>query len=82
MQTQNAKQYVFLAYAFGVPLKYSGKSLEDAHKHLLDIGLNETHSDAVKDHLLSTLGAMGVEENSINQVSEIVESTREHVLGR
>jgi hemoglobin len=82
MKSQHAKQKAFLAYAFGAPLKYSGKSMSDAHKHLLDIGLNDSHFDAVMEHLISTLKDLEVAEALIAQVEEIAESTRHHVLGR
>jgi hemoglobin len=82
MKSQHAKQKAFLAYAFGAPLKYSGKSMSDAHKHLLDIGLNESHFDAVMEHLISTLKDLQVAEALIAQVGEIAERTRPHVLGR
>jgi len=82
MKSQYAKQKAFLAYAFGAPLKYSGKSMSDAHKHLLDIGLNDSHFDAVIEHLVSTLKDLEVAEALIAQVGEIAESTRHHVLGR
>ncbi|QHT70625.1 group 1 truncated hemoglobin [Rhodocytophaga rosea] len=81
MKTQHAKQKAFLAYAFGAPLKYSGKSMSDAHKNLLEIGLNELHFDVVKEHLLSTLRDMEVAEELILRVSDIAESTRDYILG-
>jgi hemoglobin len=82
MKTQHAKQKAFLAYAFGAPLNYTGKSMSDAHKHLLDVGLNDSHFDVVKEHLLSTLRELDVAKELILQVNDIAESTREHVLGR
>jgi hemoglobin len=82
MKSQHAKQKAFLAYAFGAPLKYSGKNMSDAHKHLLEAGLNESHFDAVMEHLASTLRDLEVEEELILQASEIAESARNHVLGR
>jgi hemoglobin len=82
MKSQHAKQKAFLAYAFGAPLKYSGKSMSEAHKHLLEVGLTDVHFDAVMEHLLSTLRDLNVTEELVAQVEEIAESTREHVLGR
>lgn len=81
MKTQAAKQKAFLAYAFGAPLKYSGKNMRDAHAHLVDIGLNESHFDAVVEHLFSTLRDLTVPEDLILEVGKITESTRRHVLG-
>ena len=82
MKSQHGKQKAFLAYAFGAPLKYSGKSMSDAHKHLLAIGLSEVHFDAVMQHLLSTLRDLEVAEALIVEAGKIAESTRDHVLGR
>lgn len=82
MKSQHNKQKAFLAYAFGAPLKYSGKSMSDAHKHLLDVGLNESHFDAVMEHLVSTLQDLEVAQELIVEARKIAESTRDHVLGR
>ncbi|MBD0254414.1 MAG: group 1 truncated hemoglobin [Cytophagales bacterium] len=81
MKTQTAKQKAFLAYAFGAPLKYSGKNMRDAHAHLLELGLNDSHFDAVVEHLISTLQDLDVTDELILEVNKIAESTRAHVLG-
>ncbi len=81
MKTQAAKQKAFLAYAFGAPLKYSGRNMRDAHAHLVEIGLNSSHFDAVIEHLFSTLRDLTVSEDLILEVGKIAESTRKHVLG-
>ncbi|MBC7920424.1 MAG: group 1 truncated hemoglobin [Ferruginibacter sp.] len=81
MKTQAAKQKAFLAYAFGAPLKYSGKNMRDAHANLLEMGLNDSHFDAVLEHLFSTLQDLDVSEDLILEVGKIAESTRKHVLG-
>ena len=82
MKSQNAKQKAFLAYAFGAPLKYSGKSMRDAHTHLVEKGLNEQHFDAVMAHLVATLQELGVANELIAEAGKIAESTRNDVLGR
>jgi hemoglobin len=81
MKSQQAKQKAFLAYAFGAPLNYSGKSMRYAHAHLVDVGLNAVHFDAVKEHLSSTLKELGIPENLITEAGKIAESTRNDVLG-
>lgn len=81
MKTQAARQKAFLAYAFGAPLRYSGKSMRDAHAHLVDIGLDHSHFDAVLEHLCSTLKTLAVPEELILEVGKIAESTRKDVLG-
>lgn len=82
MKTQHAKQKAFLAYAFGAPLHYSGKSMRNAHAHLVDRGLDASHFDAVMEHLQATLRELGVPENLIMAAEKIAESQRQEVLGR
>ena len=41
IKTQKAKQRAFLAYAFGGPVKYTGKDMRTAHAKLE--GINEDH---------------------------------------
>ncbi len=81
MASQNAKQKAFLAYAFGAPLKYSGKNMRDAHAHLVEKGLKEEHFNAVMRHLGTTLRDLGVSDDLIAEAGKIAESTRHDVLG-
>lgn len=81
MKSQNAKQKAFLAYAFGAPLKYSGKSMHHAHAHLVEKGLNEAHFNAVMEHLAATLQELGVTNDLIAEAAKIAESTRKDILG-
>jgi len=82
MDRQRAKQKAFLTMAFGGPHNYSGKNMRDGHAHLVKMGLNDSHVDAIIEILGSTLREMGVAENLITQVAAIAESTRADVLGR
>jgi hemoglobin len=45
-------------------------------------GLNDTHFDAIAEHLGNTLRELGVADNPIQQVLATVESTRTDVLNR
>ena len=81
MKSQHAKQKAFLAYAFGAPLNYSGKSMRNAHAHLVERGLNESHFNAVMGHLVSTLQELQVPEELIARAGKIAEGTRNDVLG-
>jgi len=81
MKSQAAKQKAFLAYAFGAPLNYTGKSMRNAHAHLVEKGLNDTHFNAVMGHLAATLMELGVSEELIAEVATLAESTRSDVLG-
>jgi len=82
METQAAKQKNFLTMAFGGPNNYTGEDMRNGHAHLVKQGLNDEHFDAVAGHLKSTLEELNVEDNLINEVLAIAESTREDVLGR
>lgn len=82
MKSQHAKQRAFLAYAFGAPLNYSGKSMRDAHAHLVERGLNEGHFNAVMGHLVATLQELGIPEELMAEAGKIAESTRPDVLGQ
>jgi hemoglobin len=82
MDRQRAKQKAFLTMAFGGPNSYSGKDMRNGHAHLVKMGLNDSHVDAIIEILGSTLKEMGVADNLIQQVAAIAESTRNDVLGR
>ncbi len=78
MRTQAAKQKAFLAYAFGAPLNYTGKSLREAHQHMQ---LTEGHFNAVAEHLIATLNELHVSQDIIDEVIVIAISTKADVLG-
>jgi|SRR5579862_1805803 len=82
MDRQRAKQKAFLTMAFGGPHNYSGKDMRHGHAHLVAMGLNDSHVDAVIELLGATLRDLGVAEPLIQQVAAIAESTRNDVLGR
>ncbi|MDP1708219.1 MAG: group 1 truncated hemoglobin [Gammaproteobacteria bacterium] len=82
MEKQAAKQKAFLTVAFGGPNKYTGKDLRNAHAHLVQRGLNDSHFDAVMEHLGGTLVELKVPAELITQAAAIAESTRNDVLGR
>lgn len=82
MDKQRAKQKAFLTMAFGGPHNYSGKDMRTAHARLVQMGLNDSHFDAVVELLGGTLKELGVSDALIGQVAAIAESTRADVLGR
>lgn len=83
IEKQAAKQKAFLTMAFGGPNNYTGVDMRRAHDHLVKkFGLNDSHFDAVMEHLGSTLQDLNVPQNLIAQVAAIAESTRNDVLGR
>lgn len=83
MEKQAVKQKAFLSMAFGGPNNYTGTDMRQAHAHLVkNLGLDDSHFDAVMEHLTATLQELNVPENLVAQVANITESTREDVLNR
>lgn len=82
MDKQAAKQKAFLTMAFGGPHNYTGEDMRRGHAHLVAKGLNDSHFDAVMEHLGATLTELKVPGNLIAQAAAIAESTRNDVLGR
>lgn len=82
MEQQAAKQKAFLTMAFGGPNNYTGTDMRNAHAKLVKMGLDDSHFDAVMEHLSGTLRELNAPENLISQVAAIAESTRSDVLGR
>lgn len=82
MDRQIAKQKAFLTMAFGGPVHYTGQDMRKAHAPLVARGLNDTHFDAIIEHLGASLTELGVAPELIAQVAAIGESTRQDVLGR
>jgi hemoglobin len=73
----------FMKYAFGGSTNYSGKSLRDAHKHLVEkMGLSDEHFDAVLENLGTALKDIGVDAGLVAEAAQIVESTRSDVLNK
>jgi hemoglobin len=82
MEKQAAKQKAFLTMAFGGPNNYSGTDMRTAHAHLVKMGLNDSHFDAVMEHLIATLNDLNVPQPLVDQVDKIAESVRNDVLGK
>jgi len=83
IEKQAAKQKAFLTMAFGGPNHYSGTDMRQAHAHLVkNLGLDDSHFDAVMEHLGATLQELNVPAELIAQAAAIAESTRNDVLGR
>ncbi len=74
---QSGKLKAFLAYAFGAPIQYNGKSMRAAHQHM---HLTETHFNAVAGHLVETLVELKVSQDLINEVVAIALKTKNDVL--
>lgn len=82
MDEQRAKQKSFLTMVFGGPNDYTGQNMRDAHKRLVDDGLDDCHFDAVAVHLQNTLEELAVPAELVNKVMAIAAGTRDDVLNR
>ncbi|MBN8690872.1 MAG: group 1 truncated hemoglobin [Armatimonadetes bacterium] len=82
MDKQATKQKAFLTMAFGGPNNYTGLDMKKGHEHLLKMGMDDTHFDAIVENLGATLKDMGVADELIAQVAATAETTREAVMGR
>ncbi len=82
MERQAAKQKAFLTMVCGGPANYSGKDMRAGHARMVKNGLNDTHFNAVVEHLSGTLTELGVARPLVERVIAIAESARADVLNR
>lgn len=82
MDQQLAKQKAFFTLAFGGPNNYTGKDMRNAHAGLVKMGLNDSHFDAVMEHLGCTLKELNVPDELIAEAAGIAEGARNDVLGK
>jgi hemoglobin len=85
MTQQRAHQRAFLAYAFGGADHYEGRHLREAHRRLVEEkGLKDEHFNAVAEDLIETLKEMGVSQELIDEVAEVVAAphNRQDVLNQ
>ena len=82
MDRQISKQKAFLTMVFGGPAQYTGKDMRAGHSHLVKMGLNDSHVDAVIENLGSTLSELGVAPDVIAKVAALANSVRNDVLSR
>lgn len=73
-------QKQFMAKAFGGPDPYTGQDLRTAHERLVAEGLNNSHFAMVAEHLLDVLKNFQVDPVLIDEVMQIVGSTRDDIL--
>ncbi len=82
MDAQIAKQKAFFTMAFGGPNNYTGTDMRNAHARFVTMGLDDSHFDAVMEHLGATLQELNVPANLISEAAAIAESVRNDVLGK
>lgn len=77
MKTQAGKQKAFLAYAFGCPMGYTGKSMRDAHAGM---NITEAHFGSVATHLVTSMEELNVPQNIIDEVVTIALSVKGDIV--
>lgn len=82
MDRQMAKQASFLTMVTGGPNHYTGADMRNAHKHLVERGLDDEHFDAVIMHLGDTLKELGVPDALVEQIAAVALGARADVLDR
>lgn len=85
MKQQKNHQKAFMTYAFGGTEKFSGPSMRDAHKDLVEnMGLTDVHFDAIAQNLVETLQELNISQENIDEVVRIVGGVehRNDVLNR
>jgi hemoglobin len=76
VETKN-KIVAFVSQANGGPLKYTGKSMKEAHQGM---GITDTEFDAAAVHLRKALEKNGVKPADVRAVMEAVEGTRKDIV--
>ncbi|MDJ0844825.1 group I truncated hemoglobin [Crocosphaera sp.] len=85
MNQQRQHQKDFMTYAFGGAKQWDGKPMREAHQKLVEeMGLTDSHFDAVAEDLVATLVDINVPQELIDEVVKIVGSSahRNDVLNR
>lgn len=85
MQQQKQHQKAFMTYAFGGAKHWNGRPMREAHKDLVaEMGLTDSHFDAITENLVATLVELKVSQELIDEVVQIVGSIahRNDVLNR
>ena len=72
-----AHQRAFLTAALGGADVFVGRTLEDAHRHLV---IGDTAFDALVDHMVGALRDLGVDESAAAQVAEKLDTLRSRVI--
>jgi hemoglobin len=73
LQRLKAHQRAFIAAAIGGPEVFAGREMASVHAGL---GIGDCDFDAVVGHLVGTLTALGVPEDTIGQIGEALAPLR------
>lgn len=78
--SQQTKQQSYLSMALGGGTRYEGKSLREAHVHLLDQGLSEEHFSSASRYIKASLIELQLDQVLISEIMTIVASTHDDIL--
>ena len=82
MDTQGAMLNAFLTMGFGGPNNYNGKDLREGHKHVVVNGLNDSHFDALCEHINALLKEFNLPEDVISDTMAAAQGLRSDVLNK
>ncbi len=80
---QRARQTKFMVQLMAGKMPNAGEYMRNAHrKYVAEMGLNDSHFDAVANHLVTTMNEFNVPAALIAEAGAAVESLRADVLNR
>ncbi len=82
MNNQRAMLISFMTMGFGGPTNYTGKDLREVHKQLVESSLNDSHFDALGEHINDLLKEFNAPEDVISDVMAAIEGLRPDVLNK
>ena len=74
-----SRQVMFISMLFGGRM-YTGKDIHAAHAHSREQGLNDGHFDRFLGHFREALNEAGVEADTVEKVTRLLETRRTTVL--
>jgi hemoglobin len=77
MSRLKSHQFAFLSQALGGPHQYSGDSMRNAHSRL---SIEQRHFDRVVNHLVETLGELGVPDHVIGAIGSALAPLSEQIV--
>ena len=77
VQRLKAHQRAFIAAAIGGPEMFAGRDMASAHAGL---GIGDVDFDVVVGHLIGTLTALGVPEETIGQIGQALAPLRSDIV--
>lgn len=75
-------QRSFVSFAFGGPVRFTGRDLRAAHRDSVRKGLSDMHFDALLHHLVSAMQELDIDDELIAEAYDIIDATRDDVLNR